>query len=186
MKKLQLTFDFSPSEFSSQYDPKDEKSRNAALNFNHKRGNGRCSGLTTSESPVRVMHSTQPTKNADSNELVCDGIRKQLVFEQLNDGLANCAFDATPPTAVYVRNTMIDAESDAIKHAFSAISNRFGKNGSLIDVFELFGEFEPGQSDVLFSDNAKSLITDDEINQTESFFNYEDHETMFKNIQCKN
>lgn len=175
--------------FASQYDPKDEKSRNAALNFNYKRGNGRCSGLTTSESPVRVIHPTQGNKSAldaNLNELVCDGIRKPLVPDQLNDALANCAFDATPPTAVYVRNTMIDTETDAIKHAFSAISNRFGKNGSLIDVFELFGEFEPGQRNVLFSDNAKSLITDDQINQTESFFNYEDHETMFKNIQCKN
>lgn len=159
------------------------------MNYNYKRGNGRCSGLTTSESPVRVIHQTQDYNailNTDSNELVCDGVRKRLIPDQLDDALANCEFDATPPTAVYVRNTMIDTETDAVKHAFSAISDRFGKNGSLIDVFELFGEFEPGQLDVLFSDNAKSLITDDQINQTESFFNYEDHETMFKNIQCKN
>lgn len=166
------------------------KSRNAALYFNYKRGNGRCAGLTTSESPVRVIHSTQDNKaalNGDLNELVCDGIRKRLVFDQLNDALANCAYDATPPVAVYIRNTMIDTESDAIKHAFSAISNQFGTNGNLIDVFQLFGEFEPAQRNVLFSDNAKSLITDDSDNQTrESFFNYEDNETMFKNIQCKN
>lgn len=159
------------------------------MNFNYKRGNGRCSGLTTGESPVGVMHSTHGRKaasDADSEELVCDGIRKPLILDQLDDSLANCAYDATPPTAVYVRNTMIDTETDAIKHAFSALSSRFGENGSLIDVFELFGEFEPGQPNVLFSDNAKSLITDDQINQTESFFNYEDHETMFRNIQCKN
>lgn len=175
--------------FTSQYDPSDEKSRNAALNYNFKRGNGRCAGLTTSESPIRVIHSMQDNKaafNVDSNELICDGIRKRLIPDQLNDSLANCAYDATPPTAVYVRNTMIDTECDAIKHAFSAISNRFGTNGSLIDVFQLFGEFEPGQRNILFSDNAKSLITDDSDNQTESFFNYEDHETMYRNIQCKN
>lgn len=175
--------------FVSQYDPNDEKSRNAALNFNYKRGNGRCSGLTTNESPIRVIHSMQDNKaalNGESSELICDGVRKQLKADQLNDALASCAYDATPPTAVYVRNTMIDTECEAIKHAFSAISNRFGTNGNLIDVFQLFGEFEPGQRDVLFSDNAKSLITDDSDNQTESFFNYEDHETMYKNIQCKN
>lgn len=117
--------------------------------------------------------------------MVCDGIRKQIIPDQLNDALLMCAYDATPPQAVYVRNSMIETERDAIKHAFSAISNRFGVNGNLVDVFELFGEFEPGQRNVLFSDNAKSLITDDSDNQTESFFNYEDHETMYRNIQCK-
>lgn len=121
-----------------------------------------------------------------SNELVCDGIRKTIDLNQLNDQLSSCNYDATPPTAVYVRNSLIDTEQDAIKHAFSALSNKFGVKGNLVDVFELFGEFEPGQRNVLFSDDAKSLITDDSDNQTESFFNYEDHETMYKNIQCLN
>lgn len=158
------------------------------MNFNFKRGNGKCTGLTSNDSPVRVIQSSEAAKdvNINSNELVCDGIRRSIIFDQLNDELSGCAYDATPPTAVYVRNDLIETERDAIKHAFSALSNKFGANGGLVDVFELFGEFEPGQRNILFSDNAKSLITDDSDNQTESFFNYEDHETMFKNIQCQN
>lgn len=158
------------------------------MNFNFKRGNGKCTGLTSNDSPVRVIQSSEAAKdvNINSNELVCDGIRRSIIFDQLNDELSGCAYDATPPTAVYVRNDLIETERDAIKHAFSALSNKFGAYGDLVDVFELFGEFEPGQRNILFSDNAKSLITDDSDNQTESFFNYEDHETMFKNIQCQN
>lgn len=174
--------------YCSQYDAADAKSRNAALNFNYKRGNGKCSGITTNESPVRVILSSGASKemNLNSNELVCNGLRKAFAIDQLNNQLTGCAYDATPPTAVYVRNSMIETECDAIKHAFSALSNKFGANGSLVDVFELFGEFETGKRNILFSDDAKSLITDDSDNQTESFFNYEDHETMFKNIQCHN
>lgn len=118
--------------------------------------------------------------------MVCGGIRKTIVFEQLNDQLSSCAYDATPPAAVYVRSSLISSEKDAIKHAISALSNLFGRNGYLVDVFELFGEFEPGQRNILFSDNAKSLITDDSINLTESFFNFDDEETKYKTIQCSN
>lgn len=172
----------------SQYDPNDVRSQYAALKFNFESRNGRCTGLTTNKSALRVINSKQ-ANNAELNiasiELVCNTIRKRFIPDQLNDTLANCAYDSLPPTAVYVRNSMIDTEYDAIKHAFSAISNRFGANGNLIDVFQLFGEFE-GEHDILFSDNAKSLITDDSDNQTESFFNYEDYETMSKITQCKN
>lgn len=158
------------------------------MNFNFKRGHRKCTGLTTDESTVRVIHSNQAETeiDIDSNELVCGGVRKAIVLNQLNDELSSCTYDATPPTGVYVRNTLIDTERDAIKHAFSAVSKSFGTKGNLVDVFKLFGEFEPGQRNILFSDDAKSLITDDSDNQTESFFNYDDREAMFKNIQCSN
>lgn len=168
-----------------QYDPTDEKSRDAALNFNYKRGNGKCSGLTTNQSSVRVVRFNQSIKDLkiDADEFVCGGTRKALDFDKLDAG--QCAYDATPPAAVYVRNTLNNNGQDSIKHAFSALSNKFGKYGDLVDVFELFGEFQPGQTNVLFSDNAKALITDDSINLTESFFNYDgDDETLYKNIQC--
>lgn len=117
-------------------------------------------------------------------EVVCKETRRTANFENLD--LNNCAYDATPPIAVYVRNTLNNNEQDNIKHAFSALSNRFGQYGDLVDVFELFGEFEPGQLNVLFSDNAKALITDDSVNFTESFFNFDgDDETTYKNIQCR-
>lgn len=165
----------------------DGKSRDAALNFNYKRGNGKCSGLTTNASAVRVVRLNQSIGdiNVNSNEFLCGGSRKAITLDELV--VSNCIYDATPPTAVYVRNTLSSHEQDGIKHAFSALSGAFGKYGSLVDVFELFGEFEPGQRNILFSDNAKSLVTDDSVNLTESFFNYDgDDETLYKNVQCHN
>lgn len=54
-------------------------------------------------------------------------------------------------------------------------------------MFELFGEFERGHFNVLFSDNGQALITDDSVNLTESFFNFDgDDETSYKEIQCHN
>lgn len=172
-------------DFHRKYDANDEKSRDAASNFNYKRGNGKCSGLTTNESAVRVVRFNQTINdvNINDDELICRGTRRAIVFDQLD--VNNCGYDATPPAAVYVRNTLNNFEQDGIKHAFSALSDKFGKDGSLVDVFELFGEFEKGKRNLLFSDNAKSLITDDSINLTESFFNYDgDDETMYKDIQC--
>lgn len=121
----------------------------------------------------------------DTDEIVCQGRRKAIHLDNLDPN--RCAYDATPPAAIYVRNTLKSSEQDGIKHAFSALSEKFGKNGSLVDVFELFGEFEPGQRNVLFNDDAKSLITEDSINLTESFFNYEEmDETIYMSIQCRN
>lgn len=39
---------------------------------------------------------------------------------------------------------------DGIKHSFTALSEKFGHAKPLEDVFELFGEFEKGEHDVLF------------------------------------
>lgn len=169
-----------------KYDVNDEKSRDAALKFNWKRGNGKCNALTIDESPLRVVRLNQSITdvNTDSDEFICHGTRRAIGIDQLD--VSNCGYDATPPLAVYVRNSLESFEQDGIKHAFSALSDKFGKDGSLVDVFELFGEFEAGQRNVLFSDNAKSLITIDSINLTESFFNYDgDDETTYKDIQCE-
>lgn len=178
---LSFAFDFSP--YLSQYEPEDEKSRDAALNFNFKRGNGKCTGLTTENSSIRIIRTGSLDISTELHEFVCGGTRKAISFDQID--FSYCAYDATPPAAVYIRNTMTNHEQDGIKHAFSALSDLFGRYGYLVDVFELFGEFEPGQRNILFSDDAKSLITDDSINLTESFFNYDgDDESLYKKIQC--
>lgn len=39
---------------------------------------------------------------------------------------------------------------DGVKHSFTALSEKFGHCKSFEDVFELFGEFEKGQNDVIF------------------------------------
>lgn len=65
-----------------------------------------------------------------------------------------CKFDV-PTRGVFVRKSLFGHELDAILHAFTLISNKFGAHGPLSDVFELFG----GSSDVLVSRDACSFVS---------------------------
>lgn len=51
---------------------------------------------------------------------------------------------------VYIAKTLNSNKADGIKHSFTALSDKFGQNKPNEDVFELFGEFERGEHDVLF------------------------------------
>lgn len=90
----------------------------------------------------------------------------------------NCYYDATPPTAIFTRSTLNEHERDGIEHAFSALAEKFGRQSNLEDVFELFGEFEPGQSNVLFSDDA------DVFAPPIPNYTTDDYESLYKDIQC--
>lgn len=166
--------------FFRQYNFKDNKSRDAALKFNYKRGNGKCSGITVDESPIRVVRLSKLKKltNRKNDEMICQNARKSIDIDIEKIDLSNCFYDATPPTAVYVRNSISLGERDGIEHAFLALSDRFGQMGSLEDVFELFGEFEPGKNNVMFSDDAIEL--------TQVIMNFtDDDESVHEDIKCK-
>lgn len=114
----------------------------------------------------------------DSEQLICksfDSSRPNPVASLSDD----CIYDATPPTAIFVRSSIGDRERDGIEHAFSTLSNKFGKGSSLEGVFELFGEFEPGKRDVIFSDDAKTF--------SQSLPNYatDDFHSFYNKIQCR-
>lgn len=119
-----------------------------------------------------------------SNQIVCKDSIKEI---QLNENklsidkneflVGNCFYDATPSTAVFTRTSLNDRERDGIEHAFSLLSTKFGRKSNFEDVFELFGEFESGQSNILFSDDADALET--APNDTT-----DDSESLFKDIQC--
>lgn len=51
---------------------------------------------------------------------------------------------------VYINNSLNSNRVDGIKHSFTALSEKFGVAKKFEDVFELFGEFEKGEADVLF------------------------------------
>lgn len=112
----------------------------------------------------------------DLDEILCRDGRKPTNAQE--NELRNCFYDATPPTAVFVRNTVGDNERDNIEHAFLTLSDKFGKMGKIEEVFELFGEFESGQSNVLFSDDGVKL--------TQSVTNLADDEdsSVYKRMQC--
>lgn len=144
----------------------DIKSRNAALRFNQLRGIRQCGDITTEESNVRVVRESELStlENKNNYEVACKGSRKPI--DTPTSELIDCAIDATPPTAVFVRRSSTGHELDNLSHAFLALSEKFGRGGKIEDVFELFGKFEANKKDVLFSDDASQLIaaTPGEIN----------------------
>lgn len=140
--------------------------------------------MTTDSSPIRVLKAYGDDEKArqmiktESEQLICksfDSTRPNPVASLSDD----CVYDATPPTAIFVRSSIGDRERDGIEHAFSALSNKFGKGSSLEGVFELFGEFESGKKDVIFSDDAKTF--------SQSLPNYatDDYHSLYNKIQCR-
>lgn len=48
---------------------------------------------------------------------------------------------------------------DNIVHGFSLLSEKFGHNSPLEEVFELFGEYEHGFKNVIFDDRGEKIET---------------------------
>lgn len=167
------------SNIYSQYNQKDTKSYDAALNFNYKRGDGKCSGLTTDESALRVIQPNQLSNfDKDTYQILCKSTVKPIDADRASFLADNCYYDATLPAAIFTRTTINDRERDGIEHAFSDLSEKFGKEAYLVDVFELFGEFEPGQPNVLFSDDAYAFVLP-------SNSATDDNESLYRSIQCR-
>lgn len=60
---------------------------------------------------------------------------------------------------VYINKSLDSYKAGGIKHAFTALSDKFGHEKPNQDVFELFGEFEKGQKDVLFDVSRLEMLT---------------------------
>lgn len=63
-----------------------------------------------------------------------------------------------------MRRSLGGTELEGVVHGFKTLSDRFGHGANLENVFELFGEFEPGAKNVIFTDDAKMLENDDDVN----------------------
>lgn len=84
----------------------------------------------------------------------------------------------TPPTAVFVRGSLYGYELENVAHAFTHLADKFGAEGALADVFDLFGVFEAGHTNVIFSDDAGYLIP--AANYTEKI-----EPELYGRIQCQ-
>lgn len=134
--------------------------------------------MTKESSQLRVIRASElRTKATDEHdELIClNLVRKPVTSTDIKD----CVFDATPPKAVFVRDEVHGHEFDNIVHAFTSLSDKFGIDGKIPDVFELFGEFEPGKKNVIFSDDAVALVSD-----LNSISNVD--EDLYKRLSCLN
>lgn len=114
--------------------------------------------MTTDDSAIRVIKTTELNQKSSPqrDELFCLDQTKQPITTEIRK---NCYFDATPPTSIFVRNGLYGHELDNIVHAFTHLADKFGTLGSLPDVFTIFGAFEDGQPNVLFSDDAVGLTS---------------------------
>lgn len=70
---------------------------------------------------------------------------------------------------------------DNILHAFISLTERFGRNRKLEDVFKMFGEFESNERNVIFTDEADELVTATNYNLLSDI----DEDTYFR-IHCNN
>lgn len=133
--------------------------------------------MTKESSQLRVIRASElKTKATDEHdELICLNLaRKPVTTTDLKD----CVFDATPAKAVFARDSVHGHEFDNIVHAFTLLSDKFGIQGKIPDVFEMFGEFEPGKKDIIFSDDAVALVSD-----LNSISNVD--EDLYKRIKCQ-
>lgn len=131
------------------FDSTSERSINAALEFLYKRGTKKCPSTIrdNSDSLIKVVRSTELSGIDKSKfELVCPDLSRK----SLDSDLKTCNFEYTLRTAIFSRSTLSSYEADNINHAFTAISEKFGHEGKLEQVFEIFAEFEKGQNDVIF------------------------------------
>lgn len=132
---------------SLKFDESDQRSQNAALLFNDKRGKKVCPDALHSDAngQLQVVNAKTLDLQAQDKVLVCKDFSKRPLRE-----FKTCNFDYTITAAVVGHKMASTNKIGNIKHAFTALSEKFGHGGKIEDVFELFGEFEAGQKNVLF------------------------------------
>ncbi|CAG9801353.1 unnamed protein product [Chironomus riparius] len=150
-----------------QFDPDNLRSINAALHFSTKqrKQSGKLCPQTIKSVPngeLQVINSRDLSKHSDKI-LIC----QDMTTRSLNE-FKRCNFDFTLPTAVYVSKSVNPNREATIKHAFVTMSEKFGHKKPYEDVFELFGQFEEGQENVIFNDDAVALTTQEgSVTQTD-------------------
>ncbi|XP_055681544.1 transferrin [Lutzomyia longipalpis] len=155
------------------FNSNDPRAVNAALFFNEKRGIKSCPGdISSTDNGLVKIVKAKDLKDDGDQELICQDLSRKSLQDY-----KDCNFEATLPTAVFVRNALDSNILDGIIHSFSEASEDFGKNAPTEDVFELFGEFEPGFRNVIFSDDAVKLVTSS--NAISTF-----DETHYNKLRC--
>lgn len=115
---------------------------------------------SATNSQIEIVHSSDlAAEKYPEKQLVCP----DFSFKDLSEAKA-CNFDGRYTRGIFVRNSVGGTELESIVHGFKSLSDLFGHQGKLENVFELFGEFEVGAKNVIFTDDAKGLENDDDVN----------------------
>lgn len=136
-----------------QFDEQNRRAKDAALLYAHAKGEKVCEAALRSSAgaAVRIAHASQASE-FPGTALVCQDFSQRPWAE-----FGGCNFDLAMPRAVCLRGDAEMAKRDDVVHAFTAISDQFGRAAAKEDVFRAFGEFRAGQQDVLFDDRAQKL-----------------------------
>ncbi|KAJ6639558.1 Transferrin [Pseudolycoriella hygida] len=141
-----------------KFDTSDPRARSVAVAFGRAVNINAIQSTTTSQ--IEIVHSSRLTEDKYSDkQLICPG----LTLKPLNEA-KTCNFDGRFTRGIFVRDSLVGTELEGIVHGFKSLSDSFGHGADLENVFELFGEFEAGAKDVLFTDDAKLLESDDDVN----------------------
>jgi len=144
------------------FDRTDSRASDVAATFNHARNiNTAIEDIQSSENAqIRIVHSSRLSDTTyTGKKLVCS----DFTFKPLTEA-KSCNFDGRLTRGIFVRTDIGGMELDSIVHGFKSLSDKFGHNANLENVFELFGEFEKGARNVIFTDDGQALENDDKIN----------------------
>lgn len=158
----------------SNFDETNERAEQAARFLSLKRNTLNCDNVFKSDSNggIKIVKISDLSKY-EGKELVCADLSRKPLTET-----ASCSLDAARPTGVYVQDSITTDQFDVINHAFTALGDKFGHTGKIEDVFEIFEEFEPGQKNVIFSDDAVKFVP-----ASSSVSPVDD--STFKKLMCK-
>jgi ABC-type amino acid transport substrate-binding protein len=145
-----------------KFDTSDTRASDVALTFNRARNIESDIGDLSSapNAQIEIVHSSclSDEKYLDK-QLICPDFSLKAPSEA-----KTCNFDGRYTRGIFVRDGLIGTELESIVHGFKSLSDAFGHDAKLENVFELFGEFEPGAKNVIFTDDAKMFENDDDIN----------------------
>lgn len=146
----------------SKFDKSDSRACDVAIAFNRARNiETDLRDITSADnSQIEIVHSSHLAEEKYLNkQLICPDFSAKALSEA-----KTCNFDGRYTRGIFVRNSLGGTELESIVHGFKSLSDKFGHNRTLENVFELFGEFEVGAKNVIFTDDAKALENDDNIN----------------------
>nr|AAC77913.1 transferrin precursor [Drosophila silvestris] len=136
------------------YDGNCERARLSAALLNKRRGMEWCNVSPSTEQEVLIVPVKQLEQHKDW-QLVCPTLDRRPVTDY-----TDCNVEVQLPRAIFARADTTPVEQETIKHLSALISDRFGAHGKFVEVFALFGEYQKGEQNVLFDDNASVLVTE--------------------------
>ncbi|XP_075158793.1 transferrin-like [Haematobia irritans] len=152
------------------YNAQDERAHKAAQYLNKLRDLNACQTSPSSEQNIMIVNA-KDLDQYKNKKLLCPNRQMKAVTEW-----KDCNLEANLPVAVFIRDSMTRVEQETMKHLFVSLSDKFGKNAKLADVFALFGAYKDGQSNVVFDDNAVEFVTELKNENTS--------ETIYQNLNC--